>query len=164
MILKSLLSADIQNKLNKAADFEVKAHLLYQHIANQMQRIGLFGAQEYFLHESKDEMTHYQRLADYANDMGSVLSNTFSVKIDNKISDLMDALNVSYATEKSLMEFYQSFYEDAEEAGDCITSTFLIDFMQIQRKSVGEYGDLISRLSQNEENIFVFDSYMKSLV
>jgi ferritin len=59
---------------------------------------------------------------------------------------------------------YQDFYEAAEEMGDCITSQFVLQFLEIQRKSVGEFGDFISRYERcgmNEGAILEFDEFLK---
>lgn len=162
--MKSLLKPEIQRWFDKSAESELQAHFLYQHIANQLQRLGLFGGQKYYLNESNEEMQHYQKLADYVNDMGSVLSVPSPAKSSQTVSGFADALNAAYKFELDLMKQYQEFYEEAEEMGDCITSTFLIEFMQIQRKSVGEFGDLIARLERNKEDVFEFDEYIESLV
>lgn len=162
MQVESLLKPEVRGWFSEAANAELYASNLYQYLANQMQRLGLFGAQEYFKHESLDERTHYQKLADYENDMGCMADVPSIESISVPILSLMDALVFAYTTEKDLMYQYQEFYEKVEEAGDCITSTFLIEFMQIQRKSVGEIGDLISRLSRGGD-IYDFDNYMKQL-
>ena len=49
---KSLLSAEIKILLEKALASELHVSNLYKHIANQLQRLGYFGAQSYYLKES----------------------------------------------------------------------------------------------------------------
>lgn len=164
MPVKSLLKPEIQKWFDKSAESELFAHFLYQHISNQLQRLGLFGGQKYFLNESNEEMSHYRKLVDYVNDMGSVLSVPSPSKVTATVSNFGDALAAAYKAEYDLMKQYQEFYEEAEEEGDCITSTFLIEFMQIQRKSVGEYGDLIARYEKNKDDVFEFDEYLSDLI
>lgn len=164
MPIKSLLKPEIQKWFEKSAEAEFKAHFTYQHIANQLQRVGLFGGQKYFIHESNEEMAHYRKLSDFVNDMGGVLSVPSVSKISDTIVGFDSALSLAYKLEVDLMKQYQTFYEEAEESGDCITSTFLIEFMQIQRKSVGEFGDLIARYEQNKTDVFEFDEYVGELV
>lgn len=164
MPIKSLLKPEIKKWFEKSASSEFYASHLYQYMANQFQRLGLFGVQKYFLNESKEELEHYQKLVDYVNDMSDLLIVPEVKRIDESIKDISNALMMAYDFELKLMKQYQEFYEDAEEAGDCVTSTFLIDFMQLQRKSVGEFGDLISRLNQNPTDVFEFDEYVGDLV
>lgn len=164
MLVQSLLKQEVIGWFSEACYAELFASHLYQYIGNQMQRLGFFGAQKYYLHESMEERKHYQKLADYMNDMGSVASVPAIEAIGSQIMSIGDSLTLAYNTELDLLKQYQEFYEKAEEAGDCITSTFLIEFMQIQRKSVGEFGDLISRYQKNISDVFEFDSYMGELV
>lgn len=159
-MVTSLLKPEIKAWLDKSIASELYASNLYKHIANQLQRLGLFGAQKYYLKESAEELTNYQRLVDFVNDMGSVAEVPAVQKMTDKISSLMDALEISYETELELMRQYQEFYEKAEDDyGDCVTATFIIEFLQIQRKSVGEYGDLISKLALKGD-IYEFDEEM----
>ena len=154
-----LLKPEIKVWLEKSLASELYASNLYKHFANQLQRLGYFGAQSFYLKESAEELTHYQKLADYINDMGWVAPIPAVPKISESVTGLMDALEKSYETEVDLMYQYQKFYEEAEDEGDCITASFLIEFMQIQRRSVGEYGDLISKLKLGGD-VYEFDEYM----
>lgn len=160
MPIKSLLSEKVKAEFEKALAAELYASNLYKHIANQLQRIGMFGAQTYYLKESAEELTHYQKIADFINDMGWVAPVPAVPQIQDKIPGIMDALEISYETELSLMEQYKKFYEVAEVNEDCVTATFLIEFLQIQRKSVGEYGDFIARLNLNPKDLFEFDEFL----
>lgn len=159
-IVTSLLKPEIKAFFDKSVESELYAQNLYRHLANQMQRMGFFGAQSYFLKESAEEGEHYQKIVDYVNDMGAVATVMAVPKITDPILSIQDALELSYETELSLMKQYQDFYEMAEESGDCVTATFLIEFLQIQRKSVGAYGDFISRLQGNPVDVFEFDDFM----
>lgn len=157
----SLLKPEIKKWFEKSLESELYASNLYRHVANQMQRLGYFGAQKYFEKESAEELTHYDKLRDYINDMGDVAPVPAVPKMSDKVETLMDALELAYEFELDLMRQYQKFYEEAEDKyGDCVTASFLIEFMQIQRVSVGEYGDFISRLEKNEKDVFEFDEYL----
>lgn len=157
---KSLLSAEIKILLEKALASELHVSNLYKHIANQLQRLGYFGAQSYFLKESADELSHYQKLSDYCNDMGWVAPVPAVPKMSDKISNISDALEISYEAELDLLNQYKKFYEEAEDKyDDCITATFIQQFILIQVRSVGEYGDLIAKLALNGD-IYEFDEEM----
>lgn len=156
-MVKSLLKPKVQSWLEKSLASELYASNLYKHIANQLQRLGYFGAQSYYLKESAEELEHYQKLVGYCNDMGWVAPVPAVPKMTDKILNISDALEISYETELELMKQYEKFYEEAEDKyEDCITATFIIEFLQIQRKSVGEYGDLIARLALNGD-MYLFD-------
>lgn len=160
-MVQSLLKPEIKAWLDKSAASEMYAHFLYQYIANQLQRLGLFGAQKYFLKESVDELAHYNILVGFVNDLGDCLGTPAVPKITDKVPSLMDALELAYETELELLNQYKKFYEEAEDKyEDCVTSVFLQQFITIQTKSVGEYGDLISRLNLNPVDLLEFDEYL----
>jgi ferritin len=162
---KNLLTAEMTEWLQKSISSELYASHLYKHIANQMQFLGFFGAQKYWLKESADELTHYQIHVDFMNDMGTVAQLPAIQPIKENISTIEDALAVAYNTELALLNQYKEFYKIAEEQ-DCIVDVYLHQFIEIQRKSVGEYGDLIARYTRcgkNEAAILEFDEYLSEL-
>lgn len=166
LVVKSQLNAEMKRWLQKSISSELYASNLYKHIANQLQRLGYFGAQKYFLHESADELTHYQKLVDFINDMGDVASVPAIEAITDKITSIEDAIGVAYETELYLLKQYKEFYDVAEEK-DCTIGQFLLQYIEIQRISVGEYGDLIARLNRcgsNEAAILEFDEYLEEKI
>jgi ferritin len=162
MKVKSLLTDNMKGWLQKSMASELYASNLYKHIANQLQKIGFFGGQKYYLKESADELTHYQILVDIVNDFGDVIDVPKVDAIKEEIGGLDDALEISYETEMDLLNQYKEFYEMAEDE-DCVLGQALLQFLEIQRKAVGEYGDLISRYNlcgKNEAAILEFDEYI----
>ena len=73
-MVKSLLSANLRKGLQEALQMELYQSNLWKHLANQLQRLGYFGSQKYFLEESAEELTHYQIIVDFMNDMGDCAS------------------------------------------------------------------------------------------
>ena len=133
---------------------------------DQLQRLGYFGSQKFYLAESADELTHYQKIVDFMNDMGDVASIPDVKGIDDEIKDIEDALNVSYETELDLLEQYKEFYENAEDE-DVTVAQFLLQFIEIQRLAVGEYGDLISKYDAETDyfnNLFNDETTKKMLI
>lgn len=159
---KNLLTAELTDWLQKSIESELYASHLYKHIANQLQRLGFFGAQKFWLKESADELTHYQIHVDFMNDMGTVAMLPAIQPIKESITSIEDALAISYNIELALLMLYKEFYKIAEEQ-DCIVDIYLHQFIDIQRKAVGEYGDLIARYTRcgkNEAAILEFDEYL----
>ena len=145
MPIKNLLTKPIETMLAQAAAAELYAAHLYQHIGNQMQFQGWFGAQKFFLAESASERGHYQRLVDFANQRGSWLPVPAVPAIDETVGSLGDALQVAYDTEVQLGQDYEAWHEECR----CPTARqFLLSYLEEQRTSVGEIGDLISRLER----------------
>lgn len=159
MLTKSLIAKPIEAMLNEAVHAELTASHLYKHIANQMQRAGYFGAQKFFLSESADELEHYQKHADFLNDVGTVAKLPELAAHTDTIGTLRDALELAYETEMQLGKDYARWYR--ESAADPIVQQFLLQFLEIQRKSTGEYGDLLARLDRcgdNEAAILMLDT------
>lgn len=148
MGIQNQLTPEVENILADAVRAELYASHLYKHVANQLQRLGYFGGQKHFLAESADELEHYQRHADYMNDRGSVAEIPPLPRGTEPVESLRDALQLAYDTELGLQENYAQWYSDV----DVITQQHLLQFLEIQRKSVGEYGDLLSRLDRAEDD------------
>lgn len=161
MLIKSMLSRAVEAALNEAVQAELYASHLYRHIANQLQRIGYFGAQKYFAGESADELTHYQKHVDYMNDSGSVAKLPAIEAITDAVGSLQDALEIAFETEVQLGKDYERWYKVASD--DPTTQQHLLQFLHIQRTSVGEFGDLLTRLDRagaNEAAILLIDQEM----
>lgn len=144
MIATMIISANLKAVLDEAVHSELYASNLYKHVANQLQRLGYFGAQKFFLKESADELAHYQLHVDFQNDVGTVAKVPAIEAMNESIKTLSDAIELGYETELELYENYKSWYEQA--SSDPIVQQFLLQFLEFQRKSVGEYGDLLARI------------------
>jgi ferritin len=143
MPVSNLLDKPTEDMLNKAVHAELYASHLYKHIANQMQRAGFFGTQKFFAGESADELKHYQLIADYMNDRGAMAKVPALEACTDVATDIVDAIELGYETELQLMRDYEKWYRECK----CVTTQqFMLQFLETQRKSVGEYGDLMSRL------------------
>lgn len=149
MPVSNLLDKATEDMLNRAVHAELYASHLYKHVANQMQRAGFFGTQKFFAGESADELTHYQRIADYMNDRGAMAKVPALEACTEQAANVADAIELGYETELQLMRDYEKWYRECK----CVTTQqFLLQFLELQRKSVGEYGDLLSRLKIVADN------------
>lgn len=142
-MLKKLINPTVEDFLQLAIHQELHASNLYKHLSNQCQRIGLFGAAKYFAGESAEELEHYQSIAEYLNDRGSVAELPELPAIEVKVTGLESALTIAYNAEVALGDKYVKWYQSA----DPMTQQFLLGFLEIQRKSIGEYADWLSRLA-----------------
>jgi ferritin len=64
--------------------------------------------------------------------------------MNESIQTFSDAIETGYETEVELLQNYQDWYRQASD--DPIVQQFLLQFLEIQRTSVGEYGDLLARI------------------
>jgi ferritin len=139
-----IISADIKRLLDDAIHSELYAANLYKHIANQVQRLGYLGAMKFFLKESKEELKHYQLHVQFQNDVGTVAKVPMIEAMDDSIKSFSDAMELAYETELELYNNYKSMYSQA--SSDPVVQQFLLQFLEFQRTSVGEYGDLLARI------------------
>jgi len=144
MLPKMIISAEHKAMLDDAVHSELYASNLYKHIANSLQRIGYFGATKFFLNESADELTHYQRHVEFQNDVGTEAKIPMVEAMNESIKTLSDAIELGYETELELYNDYKKWYAQADS--DPVVQQFLLQFLEIQRTSVGEYGDLLARI------------------
>lgn len=161
-MLKSLLSKSLQSGLQEVLQMELYQSNLWKHTANHLQRLGFFGSQKYFLKEAAEELTHYQMIVDFINDMGSVAEMPTIEAVKDKIESIEDALEIAYNTEVEVLDMYKKLYKKAEDE-DCTVGQFLLQFIMLQRQAVGAYSDLISRYEKcgkNEAAILEFDEYL----
>lgn len=161
MLVKSLLSPSMRKGLQSSIELELYQSNLWKSLANQLQRLGYFGSQKYFLAESAEELTHYQILVDFMNDMGDCADVPKLDAITDKIENIGDALEIGYEMELEVYNKYKKFYEQAEDE-DCAVGIFLQQFVDIQRKAVGQYGDLLAKykVAEATKELLEFDEHI----
>jgi len=163
-MLKSLLSKDMKEGMQDAVQVELQQSSLWKSLANQMQRLGYFGSQKYFLAESAEELTHYQMHVEFMNDMGDCADLPKIDAINDKVKTIGDALEIGYEIELDVYNQYKDFYEKSASE-DVVVAQYLLQFLEIQRKAVGHYGDLLAKYKVAEETkeILEFDEHINDL-
>ena len=74
--------------------------------------------------------------------------------------DLKEALEYALKLETELRDKYVAFYEKS----DTLTCQFLLQFLEIQVTSVGEYADLVARYNVGgDDNIILMDQFLSEL-
>ncbi|NBQ16825.1 hypothetical protein EBU24_00760 [bacterium] len=162
--LKSLLSPNMKKGLQDAVYTELYQSNLWKSLANQLQRIGYFGSQKYFLAESAEELTHYQMHVEFMNDMGDCADLPKIDAITDKVTDIGDALEIGYNTEVDVYNQYKDFYKEAEDE-DVSVAQYILQFIEIQRKAVGHYGDLLAKykIAEATKELLEFDQHINDL-
>jgi ferritin len=150
--------------MQDAIQVELQQASLWKSLANQMQRLGYFGSQKYFLAESAEELTHYQMHVEFMNDMGDCADLPNIDAVNDKVKNIGDALEIGYEIELDVYNQYKEFYEKAEDE-DVVVAQYLLQFLEIQRKAVGHYGDLLAKYKVAEETkeILEFDEHINDL-
>lgn len=151
--MRALISTDHSELINKAGHLEKFAAQTYEHFANIARMKGLYGAEKFFLNEAKDENKHFQKLAKFMNDMGVLITMPALEEQNEEIETIDELFEKAYDMELNLLEYYESIEEELPGRFENI----ILEMIQIQVKSVGEYGDLLARLSIVGDDILVFD-------
>jgi ferritin len=162
--LKSLLSPAMKKGMQDAVYVELYQSNLWKSLANQLQRLGLFGSQKYFLAESAEELTHYQMHVEFMNDMGDCADLPKIDAVTDKVTDIGDALEIGYNTELDVYNQYKEFYDKAADE-DVSVAQYILQFIEIQRKAVGHYGDLLAKykIAEETKEILEFDEHISDL-
>ena len=162
--LKSLLSPAMKKGMQDAVYIELYQSNLWKSLANQLQKLGLFGSQKYFLAESAEELTHYQMHVEFMNDMGDCADLPKIDAVTDKVTDIGDALEIGYNTELDVYNQYKDFYEKAQDE-DVSVAQYVLQFIEIQRKAVGHYGDLLAKykIAEETKEILEFDEHISDL-
>jgi ferritin len=129
-----------------------------------LQKLGYFGSQKYFLAESAEELTHYQMHVEFMNDMGDCADLPKIDAVTDKVTDIGDALEVGYNIEMDVYKQYKDFYKKAEDE-DVSVAQYLLQFVEIQRKAVGHYGDLLAKykIAEATKELLEFDQHIQDV-
>jgi ferritin len=141
---KQLIDKKLKSELDSLADLELYNSHLYKYVANWCQMMGYFGAQKHFLKEASEEITHYQNVVDFLNDGGCLLNLGQVDAPTDKFTNLGDVLMAAYQQEVYTENAYKTLAQNSM-SDDHIVYNFALKVLKHQRKSVGEYGDLIAR-------------------
>jgi ferritin len=150
--------------MQDAVYIELYQSNLWKSLANQLQRLGYFGSQKYFLAESAEELTHYQMHVDFMNDMGDCADLPKIDAVTDKIEDIGDALEIGYNIELDVYKQYKDFYKKAEDE-DVSVAQYILQFIEIQRKAVGHYGDLLAKykVAEATKELLEFDEHISDV-
>ncbi len=161
MSVKSLLSPTMKKGMQEAVYIELYQSNLWKSLANQFQKLGYFGSQKYFLAESAEELTHYQMHVEFMNDMGDCADLPKIDAVTEKVSNIGDALDAGYSIELDVYNQYKEFYEKAQKE-DVSVAQYLLQFIEIQRKAVGHYGDLLAKykVAETTKELLEFDQHI----
>jgi ferritin len=149
--MKKLLTDQEVEMINALGHEELKASHTYLHLSNSMKTIGFFGAEKFFLEESNSEREHFGKLETFMNDMNEQIEVRALDAVSVDVEDLMEAFELAIEMEMDLLGKYEDAYKKASPKMQALIHHFL----EIQTESVGEYGDLIARLSRTNEPIFI---------
>jgi ferritin len=94
---------------------------------------------------------HYQKVVDFLNDAGAMTDFGAVKAISVKGKTLGDLIGAAYDQEVYTEQAYAEL-ADMCMGDDHVVFDFAIHVLQHQRKSVGEYGDLLARYETVKDN------------
>ena len=149
-----LLTEAEKKVINKFGKLELTASQAYLHLTNRMKTLSYFGAEKFFAQESKDERKHYAKHEEFMNNLGCELSVEALGTMTSDVASIKDALDMAFEMEKDLLLEYEKEVRNTELSVKVVL--LLQEFVEIQVKAVGEYGDLLARLLLTD-NMLLFD-------
>lgn len=101
---------------------------------------------------------------EFMNDMGDCADLPKIDAITDKVEDIGDALEIGYNIELDVYKQYKDFYKKAEDE-DVSVAQYLLQFVEIQRKAVGHYGDLLAKykVAETTKEILEFDQHISDV-
>ena len=145
---KPILKKADQDVVQSLSGEELYANRHYMYAASCSQKQQLLGFQKFYEEEAQDELRHWTMLRDLANDYGFELEMFSTKAVEFESDKPQDVLSISYDLEFGLLEKYEKAYEQVDSISLKID---LQKFIEIQRKSVGQFADLIAEIESQGE-------------
>lgn len=140
---KSILSTSDEDLIQELAAEELYASHHYLYAASCSQARQLLGFQKFYEHEAGEELEHWEKWRDIANDYGLELEMPQTKEVEFKDETVEGVLKTSYNLELSLMKKYEKAWGDADSVA---LKVDIEKFITTQRKAVGQYADLLSEV------------------
>lgn len=140
---KSVVIKTDGDLLQSLSNSELSANHLYLYAANCALRKNLLGFVAFFDKEAKDELKHYKRLREAANNCGIELEMEETPEIEFSGNTIEAALNGAYEAELALMKQYEKAVDKVENIG---LKTLFMEFCLIQLEAVGSIADLLAEV------------------
>jgi ferritin len=139
---------------------EYTAEHHYRAGSHIMKNLGYMKAAKFFLDESNSEITHAQKVLDYAAQW-NVFLQIPALEVARVSPQLDVFIGESYELEYALLEKYM---EDAKECfamGDLTTFALMQEMIAIQNEAVAEYSDMLNMMElfdkSNPNWLFLFE-------
>ena len=146
---KPIVIGTDKDLLQALSNSELAANHLYLYAANCALNRNLLGFVSFFDKEAKDEIKHYKRLREAANQCGVELDMEETPEIEFKGNTIEAALNGAYEAELALMKQYEKAADKVENGG---LKMLFMEFCQIQLEAVGSIADLLAEIESQGDN------------
>lgn len=146
MSLPKLISDTTEKLLQHQLGIEYQAATTYLAMSNICDVLGIFGCKKYFLAQSVEEMSHYQKVADFLLDRNAVPQVPQILAVDpTQWTDLRTILYAYYNHEILVENSWKKVAQVVRiQEKDDLVYTFSQEFLKEQLQEVSTVIDLIS--------------------
>jgi ferritin len=145
------ISKTIMSIINPLASLEMEQVGFYKQLSALANNLGFNKAAAYFLIESQEEATHFDKWSSYITGRGNEFKVPAMIETNAQSASLIDLVN--YAFKKEVMvskEYNNAALQIMVE--DQLTYQEIIDFLKIQNDAIKTYSDMLMTLEGLEED------------
>lgn len=155
------LNSMIVDMINERIGDEYLAHYFYTCASNWCEEVGYSNAGKFFSSEADNELIHAKKLQKYLLDW-NIIPKIPKVETTHEVKSLVDCVNKAYKIEYDLYQKYDEISRHISQL-DLATFDFLSEFRLIQKDSVAEFANLLSKLklidTTDKLSLIVFEQH-----
>ena len=157
------IDKDLLGNLSQHLSMERNANVQYFAMSLWFKERDLSGFSSFFLKESKDEMDHAYKFADYLVARGQSVDLDHLQKPLHQWNSIEELVSYSFNMEADLTVSLQQLYSISERSLDIRTNVFLDPIVESQIKSEDEFANILGKVKFSGENpsaLLLVDEYL----
>jgi len=143
---------------------EFTAFYFYRSASNWCNNVGYKKAGEYFANESADELVHAKSLENYLVDWNIDVQLPIIEEPQSTFVNLIDVIEKAYQMEYNLYLGYENTVGELLDRKDFTSFNELQSKIEIQKKSVAEYSDMLNLLDgvdiRDQAKLLLLDEHL----
>ncbi len=162
-----MTNPQISELINQQIAKEQFAAQLYLSMSAWFFAKDLDGIAHYFRVQSKEELSHADKMFDYLNNIGGNIIISEIAKPPHDFESAQDVFEKALAHEKLVTESIFNIVKKATETGDYATVTFLQWFVNEQVEEEANASQLVSKIKMVKDNpsaLYLFDQELAKRV
>ncbi|MEM0065415.1 MAG: ferritin [Sulfolobales archaeon] len=141
-----LLSAKLEELLNKQLNQELRNAYLYLSMSAYFDSIGLKGFAHYFKVQAREELGHAMKIYEFLYDIGGKVVLYDVPKPKESWSSVLEAVEDFYSAEVENTERFYYLVDKAREENNKVVESFLKWFIDEQVEEVSSASDLLAKV------------------
>ena len=142
----TMVSATMENMLNKQIELEAYASFLYLSMASWCTKEGLNGCAEFMRRQSEEEMTHMMRLFDYIGEVDGHAHVPSVQQAPLTFESIQTLFQKVYAHEQKVTKSINRLVDQAYKENDYSTLNYLQWFVEEQREEEDLMRTILDRI------------------